>query len=126
MVKSLSSKFMAFLSSFILFSAVYETAHAESSNKQDQVVQTIDSLRAETIVTIKGVVERIRDEDEFILSDDTGSIKVYIGSNRMPVEMGDKVTVTGMYDNDIIKREVYAHEIIDQSGNTTKLERRYD
>lgn len=97
-------------------------AYAENSND----IQTIDSLKAETIVTVAGTVESIRDEDEFILKDDTGSIKVYIGPNRMPVKQGDAVTVEGMFDNDIIKREIYAHAITDADGNVTKMEKRYE
>ena len=69
-------------------------------------IQTIKSLKAETIVTVAGTVESIRDEDEFILKDDTDSIRVYIGPNRMPVKVGDMVTVEGMFDNDIVKREL--------------------
>lgn len=89
-------------------------------------VQTIKSLKAETIVTVVGEVERIRDEDEFILKDDTDSIRIYIGPNRMPVKIGDKVTVEGMFDNDFFKREIYAHTITDSEGNKIELDRRYE
>lgn len=100
-------------------------ANENDANPSD-IVRTIESLGVETIVTVSGTVKRIRDEDEFILEDETDSISVYIGPNFMPVEPGDKVTVKGMFDNDIIKREIYAHIITDEEGNITKLERRYE
>ncbi len=117
--------FPAFVLAFSLVCfAVLPVANAE--DKPDANIQTIDSLKAETIVTVKGTVERIADEDEFILSDETGSIQIYIGPNTMPVSVGDVVTVKGMFDHDVVKREIYAHELTDKDGNVTTFERRYE
>jgi uncharacterized protein YdeI (BOF family) len=51
-------------------------------------------------VTVQGVVERIPDEDEFILTDQSGSIEVYLGPTRVPVAVGDTVVVSGFVDDD--------------------------
>jgi uncharacterized protein YdeI (BOF family) len=99
---------------------------ANAEDKPDVSIQTIDTLQGETIVTVQGTVESIRDEDEFILKDETGSIQIYIGPNTMPVSVGDEVTVKGMFDNDVIEREIYAHELTDTDGNVTTFERRYE
>lgn len=115
----------AFLLAFALTCfAVLPGANAEE--KAEASIQTIDSLRPETIVTVQGTVESIRDEDEFILKDETGSIQIYIGPNTMPVSVGNEVTVKGMFDNDIVKREIYAHELTDTDGNVTTFEGRYE
>lgn len=116
-------------SAFVLAISLICFAVLPGANAQDKgevSIQTIDSLKAETIVTVKGTVERIRDEDEFILKDETGSIQIYIGPNTMPVSLGDEVTVKGMFDNDVVKREIYAHELTDVDGNVTTFERRYE
>jgi hypothetical protein len=52
-----------------------------------------------TQVTLEGGVERIPDEDEFILAGPTGAIEVYLGPNRVPVSLGESVTVTGFVDD---------------------------
>lgn len=112
---------------FLTALTVILSALSIGASAQDTAsIQTINSLKSETIVTVAGTVESIRDEDEFILEDETGSIKIYIGPNRMPVQVGDKVTVEGMLDNDIIKREIYAYTITDAEGNVTELDRRYE
>jgi uncharacterized protein YdeI (BOF family) len=117
--------FSVFVLAFSLICfAVLPAANAE--DKPDANIQTIDSLKTETIVTVKGTVERIADEDEFILNDETGSIQVYIGPNTMPVSVGDEVTVKGMFDHDVVKREIYAHELTDKDGNVTTFERNYE
>lgn len=71
-------------------------------------------------VLLTGEVARFLDEDEFVLRDDTGSIRVYIGyQNRMPVRPGEKVIVEGFVDFDLIL-EVYAWTITKEDG--TKIE----
>lgn len=111
---------------FTAFTIIMFGLAGNTSAKEADVIQTIDSLKAEITVTVAGTVEKIRDEDEFILKDDTGSIKVWIGPNRMPVEQGDQVTVKGLFDRGIIRHEIYADAITDSEGNVTKLEKRYE
>lgn len=79
-----------------------------------------------TFVTLDGEVTRIVDEDTFRLTDATGSIRVYIGPNRMPVRMGDMVAVNGFVDDDFGPREVYADAIEFADGTVVTLRRGYD
>lgn len=86
---------------------------------------TIASLTAEDRVTISGVVDRVTDEDTFVLRDTTGSIPVYLGPNRVPVEVGMTVTVHGIVDDDV-PREIYAESLIKPDGQTITFDHSYD
>jgi hypothetical protein len=85
----------------------------------------IEKLTSGMNVTIRGEVTRILDEDEFRIADSTGSVRVYIGwKNRMPVPVGETVTVRGVVDDDLLARfrpEIYAFEITRQDGTVIKL-----
>ena len=73
-------------------------------------------------VQLKGEVLRFTDEDEFVLGDDTGRIRVYVGyRNRMPVKPGETVTVEGFVDFDLIL-EVYAWTITKADGQVIELQ----
>lgn len=88
-------------------------------------VTKIENLERGASVTLQGEVVRILDEDEFRLRDDTGSVQIYIGwQNRVMVDVGETVTVSGFVDNDLIdvfRPEVYAREIIREDGSTVEL-----
>lgn len=87
---------------------------------------SIADLRPYDVVLIEGVVERISDEDEFRLRDDSGSVRVYIGwRNRMPVRDGERVSVVGIVDTEgpgQFFREVYAHELTTGDGRVVALQ----
>ncbi len=89
-------------------------------------VTKIENLERGASVTLQGEVVRILDEDEFRLRDDTGSVQIYIGwQNRVMVDVGESVTVSGFVDNDLIdvfRPEVYAREIIREDGSTVELQ----
>lgn len=89
-------------------------------------VTKIENLERGASVTLQGEVVRILDEDEFRLRDDTGSVQIYIGwQNRVMVDVGETVTVSGFVDNDLIdvfRPEVYAREIIREDGTTVELQ----
>jgi uncharacterized protein YdeI (BOF family) len=85
----------------------------------------IADLERNTNVTVVGTVERLTDEDEFILADASGSVRVYVGPNFVPVNPGDAVTVRGFVDDDF-RLEIYAREILRPDGSTVTLEHRYD
>jgi uncharacterized protein YdeI (BOF family) len=67
------------------------------------------------MVTVSGSVQRISDEDEFVLADDSGSISVWTGSQFFTVDQGESVVVTGFIDDDLII-EIYAQEITRADG----------
>ncbi|MGB0498299.1 MAG: hypothetical protein ACPGID_08160 [Rubricella sp.] len=85
---------------------------------------TIDDIQRGTIVTVSGTVERLLDEDEFRLTDATGSIRVYVGPNWVPADVGEEITVHGFVDDDLIK-EIYAREITRADGTVVALSHRY-
>lgn len=69
------------------------------------------------MVTVKGTVDRITDEDEFRMSDKTGRVRVYVGPNWVPVDVGEVITVRGFVDDDIIgPLEIYARDITRADG----------
>jgi uncharacterized protein YdeI (BOF family) len=85
----------------------------------------IADLVRNTNVTVVGSVDRLTDEDEFILADASGSVRVYVGPNFVPVNPGDTVTVRGFVDDDF-RLEIYAREIVRPDGSTVTLDHRYD
>ncbi|HEV7456208.1 MAG TPA: hypothetical protein VGN96_05475 [Roseococcus sp.] len=85
----------------------------------------IGDLRRGTMVTIEGTVDRILDTDEFRLRDRSGAVRIYLGPNWVPVDVGQQVTVRGFVD-DGWPVEVYAREIILPDGRTLQFSHRYD
>jgi uncharacterized protein YdeI (BOF family) len=80
-----------------------------------------------TMVTVQGTVERITDEDEFRLTDASGSIRIYVGPNWVPAEVGETVIVSGLVDNDpLVAREIYARSLIRADGTVIAFGRGYD
>ena len=102
---------------FVLFAA--PSTHATQITK-------IEDIQRGATVTLHGQVTRILDEDEFRLADDTASVRVYIGwRNRVSVDVGETVTVTGFVDDDLVnvfRPEVYARTIVRQDGSTIELD----
>jgi uncharacterized protein YdeI (BOF family) len=78
-------------------------------------------------VLLRGEVVRILDEDEFLLADDTGRIRVYIGwKNDLPVGRGDQVIVEGRADDDTLfgmRPEIYARVLELANGERIVLTR---
>lgn len=86
---------------------------------------SIATLKSDDRVTVSGVVERVTDDDTFVLRDDTGALPVYLGPNRVPVEVGMTVTVHGIVDDDV-PREIYAQSLTKPSGKTITFDHSYD
>ncbi len=91
----------------------------------NQVTAIADAQRG-TMVTVQGTVERITDEDEFRLADATGSIRIYVGPNWVPADVGEKITVNGFVDDDLGPREIYARTLTRADGTEITLDRRYE
>ncbi|RDC72413.1 hypothetical protein DLJ49_10910 [Rhodovulum sp. 12E13] len=85
---------------------------------------TIADVQRNMSVTLAGTVDRITDEDEFVLRDATGTIRVYVGPNRVPAGPGEAVTVIGHVDDDR-PVEVYATEMVRADGTRVSLPHRY-
>ena len=89
-------------------------------------VTPIDNLKRGSVVTVEGTVERITDEDEFRLADKSGSVRVYVGPNWVPAEVGEKITVTGLVDDDPGLMEIYARSLTRADGTIISFDHRYD
>ena len=88
-----------------------------------EVTPVADLLR-NSVATVSGTVDRLTDEDEFVLADATGHVRVYVGPALVPVRPGDRITVTGIVD-DGLRLEIYAREIVAADGRTFTFDHRY-
>ena len=106
------------------------SGHGAQQIVQDQSVTNtnpltpIADLERGTIATIEGVVQRISDEDEFLIADTSGSIKVWTGTTFFPVEQGERVSVRGFVDDGIL-RELYAQQIVRENGSVVQISSDY-
>lgn len=85
---------------------------------------TISTLERGQQVMLTGQVDRITDEDEFVLRDATGTVRVYVGPNRVPAAQGETIVVSGMVDDDG-PLEIYATAITRADGTVVELPHRY-
>lgn len=99
------------------------TAHAKPDT---EAITPISELRRGTMVTVKGTVENITDEDEFRLADESGRVRVYVGPNWVPADIGETVTVRGFVDDDIGPLEIYARSLTRADGSIVTLNPRPD
>ncbi|GFE63986.1 hypothetical protein [Litoreibacter roseus] len=86
----------------------------------------ISELQRGQPATVAGVVERFHDEDEIRLRDETGTVRVYLGPQPVALDLGQRIEVSGFMDNDLIRNELYAREIVAENGETITVERRYE
>lgn len=92
-------------------------AGAGAPAKPDTTVITpIGELRRGTMATVKGTVEKINDEDEFRLADESGKVRIYVGPNWVPANVGEVVTINGFVDDDIGPLEFYARSLTRADG----------
>lgn len=93
---------------------------SQASESDNADITSIADLRRNTVVTVQGSVERVSDEDEFHISDATGSVKVWTVNSFFTVEPGESVTVRGFVDDDILL-EIYAQEIVRADGTVVTI-----
>ena len=86
----------------------------------------IGDLQRGTMVTVAGTVERITDEDEFRLADATGTVRIYVGPNWVPANVGEAVTVEGFVDDDFGPLEIYARSLTRADGTFVAFSHRYE
>jgi hypothetical protein len=97
------------------------------ATQAEGIVTPIADATRGTMVTLQGTVERITDEDEFRLTDASGSIQIYVGPNWVPADVGEAVTVTGFVDDNLVgPTEVYARELTRADGSTVTFDLRYE
>ena len=86
----------------------------------------IADLRYGSTATISGTVERITDEDEFRITDASGSVTVYIGPGIVPFDIGEQITVNGIVDRDLGRMEIYAREAVRADGSKLSFTHQYE
>lgn len=96
-----------------------ESSGLDSPQEAPDVI-SIGALQKNTMVTVQGVVQRISDEDEFVIADETGSVKVSTGNQFFTVEQGEWVIVEGFVDDDLIL-EIYAQQITREDGTEVTI-----
>jgi uncharacterized protein YdeI (BOF family) len=89
-------------------------------------ITPLAELRRGTMVTVEGTVARITDEDEFRLADASGTVRIYVGPNWVPADVGEAVTVEGFVDTGLGPLEIYARTLTRADGTVVAFERRYD
>lgn len=92
----------------------------ETSPLTTDGVTPISELQRNTTVVIQGTVERVTEEDEFFLTDSTGSVEVWTGNSFFVVEPGENITVRGFVDDDMFL-EIYAQEIVRSDGSVVTI-----
>lgn len=78
----------------------------------------VADLRGGQTAKITGIVEAITDEDEFRLTDASGSVIVDIGGGIVPFNTGETVTLDVLVDHEIGQIEVYARSAVRADGST--------
>jgi len=91
----------------------------------DQITPLGDVKRG-SMIMVQGNVEKILDTDEFRLVDQTGSIRVYVGPNWVPAQVGETVSVFGYVDDGIGPMELYAQKLTKADGSVVQFDLRYD
>lgn len=102
-------------------------ATAVTAQTEERKFQRIADVKRGDRVVLRGEVARILDEDEFLLVDDSGRIRIYIGwKNDLPVSRGDVVIVEGRADDDALfgtRPEIYARVLELADGKRINLVR---
>jgi uncharacterized protein YdeI (BOF family) len=104
-----------------LLAAALTLAAAASSA---EVITPVADLVRSSEATVAGTVHRLTDEDEFVLDDGTGHVRVQVGPSLVPVRPGHKVTVSGLVD-DGLRIEIHAREIVGADGTTFTFDHSY-
>ena len=106
--------------------ASVQAEEATAEQPTAEAVTPVGELKRGTMVTVQGTVERILDTDEFRLTDKSGSVRVYVGPNWVPADVGEVVTVRGFVDDDIGPLELYARSLTRADGSVVNFDPRND
>ncbi|MEE4187490.1 MAG: hypothetical protein V2I76_03460 [Roseobacter sp.] len=90
-------------------------------------ITPIANLKRGAMVTVQGTVEMITDEDKFRLTDSSGDIRVYVGPNWVPADVGEVVIVNGRVDDDLIgPKELHARSLRRADGTVVEFDLSYE
>jgi uncharacterized protein YdeI (BOF family) len=106
--------FTGIVSGVLIIVIALSAAFAEDGTQTE--AQPIGSIRRGETVTVSGEIIRVRGYDEFVIEDETGRVSVYVegGFSRSEIQTGQRVTVRGRVDDDLLvfRREIYATEVV--------------
>ena len=111
---------------FVFAAGLSAMASFSFAAANERPLTEIADVQRGTVVTVVGTVETLLDEDEFRLRDSTGALRVYVGPNWVPADVGEIITVHGYMDDSWFRPELYAREIVRADGTTVTLSQRYD
>lgn len=97
-----------------------------ASTASAEPITPIAEVRRGEVVTVQGTIERITDEDEFRLADDSGEILIYVGPYWVPAAVGETVIVHGIVDDDPGSHEIYARSLERLDGSLFSFEHSYE
>lgn len=97
-----------------------EADHSQGPVATSEGFTAIGDLARNTFVTVQGTVERVTDEDEFLIADESGSVRVWTANSFFTVEPGEVVIVQGFVDDDVFI-EIYAQEITRADGTVVTI-----
>lgn len=105
------------LAATVLIGSIATTASASEG------LTPIGELERGSAVTVAGTVTRITDEDEFRLTDASGTVRVYIGPHWVPANLGEAVIVAGTVDDDLGALELGAISLVRADGTVFNFDR---
>ncbi|MFO0110286.1 MAG: NirD/YgiW/YdeI family stress tolerance protein [Alphaproteobacteria bacterium] len=105
------------------FANAQKQAETAASSKRNVAITPISGLQRGVIASVRGEVVQITDDDEFLLRDATGSVRVYVGPNPVPAKVGEQVTVRGLVDDDKDEpKEIYAKILTRADGSIVEFD----
>ncbi|MCR9220658.1 MAG: OB-fold nucleic acid binding domain-containing protein [Alphaproteobacteria bacterium] len=93
---------------------------APGAEAQQRIPQTISALERNAVVATEGVVARVNEDGGFRLRDETGEIEVRVGPDGAPVDLGERVAVSGAVSDGLI-RELIAWRIERADGTVLRF-----
>ena len=87
-------------------------------------VIAISEVQRGQTVTVQGTVDHFFDSDEIRLRDESGTLRVYLGPDILPIESGERLRISGIMDNDLFLNELYAREVTRADGTVIEIDRR--
>jgi uncharacterized protein YdeI (BOF family) len=103
---------------------------APTAPSDERSFQRVADVKRGDRVVLRGEITRILDEDEFVLADESGRIRVYLGwkndVDQLELNRGDLVIIEGRADDDAIfgtRPEIYARVVERANGARIHLTR---
>ncbi len=84
-----------------------------ATNAYAEGTQTIRTLPDKGTVTLHGIVDKVKNEHEFTLRDDTGTINVdMLSQDSVMLKKGAEISVTGEVDKNLFGKDINASKVV--------------